>query len=85
MALVVSDILPIWRKSGKYLIPLPGELAGVVGHGDVVEVIVIHPDGDRYVLRGVVKVWRSGRFIQLPARKAKALGRGPFRVRIHVG
>jgi len=59
VALVVSDILPIWRKSGKYLIPLPDELVGVVGHGDVVEVTVIHPDGDRYVLRGVVKVWRK--------------------------
>ena len=81
MALSISFIGKVWRKSGKRLVRLPEEYAGLFRHGQRVEVeIVVGPD--RYRFEGVVKRYRSGVYVKLPPQ-AEALRGEWVRVRVY--
>ncbi|MCE4619018.1 MAG: hypothetical protein F7C37_06210 [Desulfurococcales archaeon] len=83
MALSVSFLSrKIWRKSGKYVIPLPEEYAGLFGHGQVVEVELRLSSGEVYRLRGVVKKYRSGVFVKLPPEARAVWSERGLRVRV---
>ena len=72
----------VWRKSGKYVIPLPEEYWGLFRHDQEVEVELRLLNGESYRLRGRVKKYRSGVYVKLPPEARALFNERGLRVRV---
>ncbi|MEB3780547.1 MAG: hypothetical protein GSR85_10035 [Desulfurococcales archaeon] len=83
MALMISFLArKIWFMSGKHLLKLPEEYAGLFSHGQMVEV-EIKVGAESYRLSGVVKHYRRGVFVKLPPEARALLNERGLRVRLY--